>query len=140
MFTEQNKALSRRAIALWSTEDIAKAEEIFASTYINHQHHHPDRERPIIGLADWQQFVLEFRHAFPNLQDTIADQIAEGDKVVTRFSSQGTQTGEIMGIPATGKTIGWTGMAIDRIENGKIVETWVDWDLYGMLQQLGAVR
>jgi predicted ester cyclase len=87
MFNEQNKDLSRRAIALWSTEDITKAEEILASNYINHQHHHPDREQPIIGLENWKHFIVEFRNAFPNLQDTIADQIVEGDKVVTRFTS-----------------------------------------------------
>ena len=67
-------------------------------------------------------------------------QIAEGDMVATQFVSSGSQKGEIMGVPATGRKASWTGIVIDRIANGKIAETWVNWDKFGMLQQLGAVK
>lgn len=139
MSLEENKALSRRAIELWSSGDAAAVDEIFTSNYVNYQHHHPDSPDVMRGTEAWKKFVIEFHQAFPNFLDTIEDQIAEGNKVVTRFTSEGTQKGEIMGIKPTGKQVSWTGIAIDRIENGKIVETWVNWDLMGMMQQLGVV-
>jgi predicted ester cyclase len=66
-------------------------------------------------------------------------QVAEGDKVVTRFISQGTQTGAFLGHLPTGHHARWTGIAIDRIVGGKIVESWVNWDMMSMLWQLGLV-
>jgi predicted ester cyclase len=69
----------------------------------------------------------------------IDDQVADGDKVVTRFTSTGTHRGALMGLQPSNKRASWMGIVIDRIEEGKIVEEWVSWDLYGMMQQLGAV-
>lgn len=83
----------------------------------------------IRSIQEWKNFVIQFHQAFPDFHDTIEDQIAEGDKVVTRFTSTGTQKGEIMGIQPTNKKVSWTGIAINRIENGKIVESWVNWDM-----------
>jgi predicted ester cyclase len=69
----------------------------------------------------------------------VEDMIAEGDKVMTRLSAYGTQTGELLGIPATGKRFKSTAIAIHRIANGKIVEHWSEMDNLGVLQQLGVV-
>lgn len=77
--------------------------------------------------------------AFPDGRWTIEDQVAEGDKVVTRFSFTGTHQGEFMGIAPTGKRVTTSGMVIDRIVEGKIVEEREEWDALGMMQQLGAV-
>jgi predicted ester cyclase len=77
--------------------------------------------------------------AFPDLNITIEDQIAEGDKVVTRWVGRGTQQGELQGIPPTGKQATTSGIAIDRIVSGKLVETWDQFDALGMMQQLGVV-
>jgi steroid delta-isomerase-like uncharacterized protein len=77
--------------------------------------------------------------AFPDLKLMVEDQIAEGDKVVTRWSATGTHQGELLGIPPTGKQTTATGITIDRIQGGKIVETWTHWDNLGLLQQLGVV-
>jgi predicted ester cyclase len=60
--------------------------------------------------------------------------------VATQFLSTGTQKGEMMGIPATGRRASWTGIVIDRVANGKIAESWANWDTFGMLQQLRAVK
>ena len=143
MAEDQNKALARRALELWSSgklsDDLSAVDEIYAPTYVNHQHHHPDSPDAVRGTEEWKRFMSDFHRAFPDFLDTIDDQIAEGDRVVTRFTSRGTQQGEIMGIPPTGKQASWTGIEIDRIEDGKIVESWVNWDMMGMLQQLGAV-
>ena len=67
------------------------------------------------------------------------EQIAEGDKVVTRWTGHGTHQGELAGIPATGKSSTVTGVAVDRIVNGKITESWGIFDEFGMMQQLGAI-
>ena len=69
----------------------------------------------------------------------IDDQIAEGDRVVSRWTGTGTHQGEFMGVPATGNKVTVTGIGIDRIEGGKIVEHWEQFDAMGMMQQLGAI-
>ncbi len=142
MSLEQNKALSRRALALWSNGETDSAGEIFTPDYINHQPHSADDAhgaQTIHGLEKWKGFITEFRRAFPDLHDTIEDQIAEGDRVVTRFTSAGTHKGEGMNLPPSNKKIRWSGIAIDRVANSRIAESWVIWDRFGMLEQLGAV-
>jgi steroid delta-isomerase-like uncharacterized protein len=140
MSLSQNKDLARRAIKLWTHGSKENLEQIFAADYVNHQQLLPDSAQAIRGLNAWKQFVSAFHQAFPDFEDRIVTQIAEGDLVATQFVSSGTQNGQIMGIPATSRRASWTGMVIDRIANGKIVESWVNWDMFGMLQQLGAVQ
>jgi steroid delta-isomerase-like uncharacterized protein len=140
MSLSQNKDLARRAIQLWTHGGKENLEQIFASDYVNHQQHPPDTAKAIRGLDAWKQFTSTFHEAFPDFEDRILTQIAEGNLVATQFVSTGTQKGQIMGIPATGRRASWTGMVIDRIANGKIAESWVNWDMFGMLQQLGAVK
>ncbi len=140
MSLSENKELSRRAIDLWTQGSKDSPEDIFASDYVNHQHHHPDSAEAIRGLDAWKQFIGTFHQAFPDFEDRIVTQIAEGDMVATQFVSSGTQKGEMMGIPATGRRASWTGIVIDRVANRKIAESWVNWDIFGMLQQLGAAK
>ena len=78
-----------------------------------------------------------YLNAFPGMEITVDDIIAEGDKVVTRWSSVGKHKGELMGIPGTGKDVTVTGITIDRFAGGKIVESWGEFDLAGLLMQLG---
>ena len=80
-------------------------------------------------------FATEFRRAFP---DSIDIQLAEGEMVATRATSRGTHRGVFMGIEPTNKELSWTGITIDRISEGKIVESWTNWDVMGMMQ-LGVV-
>lgn len=86
-----------------------------------------------------KQFVASIFTAFPDGYWTVLDQMAEGDKVMTRWACTATHKGMFMGIPATGRKINITGVSIDRIINGKIVEEWVEWDSLGMMRQLGVV-
>jgi len=72
-------------------------------------------------------------------QSTVEDQIAEGDKVMTRWTYRGTHKGDLMGIAPTDKQVTVTGICIDRIVGGKIVEEWGEMDNLGMMQQLGVV-
>ena len=79
------------------------------------------------------------RSAFADMHDQVQDQLAEGEKVVTRFTGGGVHRGVFMGVASTGKTVTWTGISIDRFEAGKIVERWTEINILGVLQQLGAV-
>jgi predicted ester cyclase len=104
-------------------------------------HHDPDFPN-FHTREDYKQWVTEARNAFPDLHLTIDDMIAEGDKVVTRWTFRGTNTGDMvspMHIPATGKQVTVTGITIDRFANSKFVEDWHQGDIMGFMQQLGLV-
>ncbi len=133
MSAEENKALLRRYIEeVWNQGKLDVIDEILAADYILH---FPAGD--IRGPEGYKQFVIMYRTAFPDIQFTVDDQIAEGDKVVTRFTITGTHKGEFMGIPPTGVQVTVTGIVFDRNAGGKILEGWANNDALGMLQQLG---
>ncbi|HYG65852.1 MAG TPA: ester cyclase [Thermoanaerobaculia bacterium] len=84
-------------------------------------------------------FTRVYLKAFPDLQVDIEDMLGEEDRVMTRWRMRGTQTGPLMGIEASGRPIDITGLRVDRFVNGKIAETWGNWDLLGLLEQIGAL-
>jgi steroid delta-isomerase-like uncharacterized protein len=89
-----------------------------------------------------QQYLARMqamRNAFPDHHLSVEDQIAEGDKVVTRVTFHGTHRGQFNGIAPTGKHVKWSGIAMDRIADGKVVEMWHLQNTTGLLQQLNAV-
>lgn len=136
MSTEDNKALDRRAFEeIWNKGNLAVVDELDDESVVNHTPPGPLLQ----GTEAFKQFVLMYRNAFPDVQITIEDQIAEGDKVVTRWRARGTHKGELMGIPATGKQATVTGISVGHVVNGKFVEIWTNFDTLGMLQQLGVV-
>jgi steroid delta-isomerase-like uncharacterized protein len=138
MSLERNKELARAALGIWSTGDFARAREIFAPGYVMHQHYDPDGSGDL-GPEALVAFAAEFRAAFPDFRDTVDLQLAEGELVATRFTSAGTHRGEFLGVAPTGRRLSWTGTVIDRVVDGRIVESWGNWDMMGMLQQLGAI-
>ena len=134
--TEKNKAIVHRSYEeVWHQGKLEVIDEIFAADFISHD---PvaGEIRGVEGLKQYAPMVLT---AFPDFQITTEDQIAEGDKVVTRWSSTGTHKGELMGIPPTGVQVTVTGIRISRITGGKILEDWTSWDTLGVLQQLGVI-
>jgi len=138
MLTETNKTVSRRLFEeVWSKGNLALLNEIIATDHVN------SGPGTLPGLPNGpegtKQFVTVYRNAFPDVDFTINEQIAEGDKVVTRWTAQGTHKGELMGTPATGKSATVTGISVDRLVNGKIAESWGIFDQFGMLQQLGVI-
>ena len=136
MTEEANKALARRSFEeLWNQGNLAAAPELYDANHISHGLG-VDVPPGIEGLT---QFITLYRTAYPDTHFTIEDQIAEGDKVVTRWTAIGTHQGELMGIPPTGKRVTVTGMAISRIGGGKLIETWNNFDALGQFQQLGVV-
>lgn len=93
----------------------------------------------VTGPEAMKKYVSANKDAFPDVKFNVEDQIAEGDKVVTRISFTATHKGEFRGIAPTSKSVTATGTSIVKIVNGKIVEGWTDWDALGLMQQLGAV-
>ena len=133
--SKENKALTPRLLEeVWHQGNLDVADEVHDANYISHG---MGIDTP--GTAGFKQFVTAYLGAFPDMHFTVEDQIAEGDKVVTRWTATGTHTGELMGIPPTGKQSTVTGISIGRYAGGKIVEVWDNWDALGMLQQLGVV-
>jgi predicted ester cyclase len=114
MDAERNKAVVRQALTeIWSEGNFAAADELYAPDFVSHQHGHPAGPRDVRGVDALKTFAAEFRAAFPDFHDTVEDQIAEGDKVATRFTSAGTQTGPLMGIAPTHRHVEWEGISID---------------------------
>jgi steroid delta-isomerase-like uncharacterized protein len=136
MSTEENKALEERSTAeVWNKGNLAVADEIFAPDVVLHG---APPELPS-GIEGIKAGVTAYRAAFPDLHLTIDDLIAEGDKVVSRWTMRATHKGELFGIPATGKQVTVTGMSISRVAGGKIAESWNSSDQLSLMQQLGVV-
>ena len=138
MLSETNKTVSRRFFEeVFGKGKLNVLDEIIALDHVNSG---PGTlpELPT-GPDGAKRVVTVYRNAFPDVRFTIDEQIAEGDKVVTRWTADGTHQGELVGIPATGKTSTVTGITVDRIANGKIFESWGIFDQFGMMQQLGVI-
>jgi steroid delta-isomerase-like uncharacterized protein len=134
---EENKALVRRSFEeVFNQGNLDAVEEIFAPDFVLHD---PTSPEEIRGTEGMRQYVSMYRTAFPDLQQTIEDQIAEGEKVATRLTGRGTHQGELTGIPPTGNQVEAPGIVINRISGGKIAESWANYDALGMMQQIGAV-
>lgn len=135
--SEQNKRLARRAIdEVWNQGNVHSLRELAASDIVVHTSGAPG---DIHGHEGLTQFFSGLRSAFPDLHFTIADQVAEGDRVVTRWEARGTHQGDFQGIPPTGKQCAITGIDIDRFADDKVVECWTNADFLSLMQQLGVV-
>jgi steroid delta-isomerase-like uncharacterized protein len=132
-----NRLIGRRVLLeLWGDGKLEVADELYAPDYIDHVAKGPEAGE-VRGPEGIKQAVTLFRTAFPDLTYTVHQEIAEGDLVMTRFSATGTQKGTFLGVAPTGRTVSYTGMDLNRVENGKIVESWVNYDALALLQQLG---
>ena len=138
MSTEENKALMRRCYEeVFNQKNLVAIDDFIAPNFVNHS----AAQLGMTGgdLEHVKQFLSMVLQAFPDLHYTVEDLVAEGDKVVARLTISGTQQGAFMGIPPTGKHAVVSDIEIFRITGGKAVETWVQVDFLGLLQQLGAV-
>jgi steroid delta-isomerase-like uncharacterized protein len=131
--TEENKSVYQRYIqTVFNEGRLDQLNELLTPNYVYRDA--PPGTPP--GPEAIRQVVSMFRAAFPDLQITIEDQIAEGDKVCSRAITRGTHRGTIFGIPPTGKTVLMRGMTIVRIVEGRIAESWVSNDVMGLMNQL----
>lgn len=110
--------------------------ELVGDDYLGHA---PGLPEPIRGKDGFREFANSYLKAFPDGSITVDAQIAEGEFVATRWTARGTNTGELMGMPATGKQVTVEGMTYSRIADGELREGWLSWDSLSMMQQLGAV-
>lgn len=99
----------------------------------------PGSPEPLRGKNGFREFISTYLTGFPDGAITVDDIIAEGDVVATRWTGRGTNTGELMGMPPTGRQVTVIGMTFTRIVNGKAREDWTTWDTLGLMQQLGTV-
>ena len=135
MSLEQNKALVRRAYEGFNDGNVNILDEVFAPDYVAH---FPGTE-PVEGRDAAKQLVGAFMEAFPDLQFTIEDQIAEGDKVVTRWTAAGMHTATGPDNTTSDRQVTFSGIDVHRVVGGKIAEHAGISDNLGVLQQLGGV-
>ena len=134
--SDANKALASRFIEeFWHKGNFDIADEIMGLNFVNHN---PAPGIPVDrdGYKEWGAL---FRSAFPDQQAVAEDIIADGDRVVIRWSTTGTHQGEFMGVPATGKPINIGGITIVRVADGLVIEDWTEMDAVGLMQQIGAI-
>ena len=134
MSTQETKRLIDRLYEqVLNRANMDAADEVMATDYRSHE------EAGTHGLAEFKQEIPAFHAAFPDLTFTLDELIVSGDRVCHRWTARGTHQGELMGIPPTGKAVTVTGTTIERIENGKIAESWPMMDRLGLMQQLGVI-
>ncbi|MBD3183245.1 T9SS type A sorting domain-containing protein [Candidatus Poribacteria bacterium] len=131
-----NEAISARIWdEIWNQGNLDLADELVAEDFVLHDPVSGD----VAGLEIFKQFVGMYHTAFPDFQFTVEDRMAVGDKVMIRFSFQGTHEGELMGMPASGKQINLTGIVVEQYKDGKAVESWSEWDALGLMQHLEVI-
>jgi predicted ester cyclase len=123
MSTQENKAISNRVVEAIGKGDLNALDEFMAPEL----------------AEEFKRDVAEIRRAFPDYAGTNVEQIAEGEKVANRFVFLGTHLGEFEGVAPTGKRVEFIGHSIDRVVDGQIVESWIEVDMMGVMQQLGVV-
>ena len=138
MSTEENRAVAHRELEELYNQggNLDAAEEIYTPDFVGHEPAAGD----IRGVEGAKQYAATMRLAFPDLSCIVEDQLAEGDKVVTRWSAHGTHQGETEDLgPATGNRMQITGISVEKFADGKVAESWDSFDALGMMQQLGLV-
>jgi predicted ester cyclase len=135
MTTEQNKAIARRFFVALEANDQTALKELLAPHFVGHHFGAPGPLNHEMLL----QGISAVNSAFSNNEYTIEDQIAEGDMVATRVTWRAIHSGDYQGLSPTGKQITISGIAIERHKDGKIVERWLNYDQWGLMQQLGLI-
>ena len=134
---EQNNAICVEFFeTAWNTGEVR--EDLLAADALDHSFV-GGKSRSEPGSAGFRHIVGMFRHAMPDVHITLLDQIFAADKVVHRWSLTGTDTGGVMGMPPSSKSLTFTGTTTVRMADGKIAERWANVDELGLLQQLGVV-
>lgn len=135
MSTSKNEALVRRFLdEAYNQGNLDVGDELLAANCVFYT------PAPISGIAGWNQFATAFLTAFPDdLQVTIDDIFAAGDKVAARWTARGTHRGPLRGVPPSGKQVTWVGMALHSLSDGRITEVWGLNDALGIMQQIGAL-
>ncbi len=135
MSDNDNEQLVRRFLEeAYNQGNLAVGDELLAADCVFYA------PAPIPGIAGWKQFATAFLNAFPDdLQVTIDDIFAAGDRVAARWTARGTHKGHLRGVPPSGNLVTWLGIAIYSLSDGRITEVWGLNDALGIMQQIGAL-
>jgi steroid delta-isomerase-like uncharacterized protein len=136
MSVASNKIIAQRFIRVWGDGDLDLIGELASPSLVVR---YPILPKVIEGSAAFRQVLANFRSAFADAALRAEETIAEGEKVVVRWTFSGTHKGNLLGIPPTGKRVTWTGITIYRIVDGKVVEEQGEEDFVGFLRQIGLV-
>ena len=137
MTSEELKLVARHFFEeVWNQGSPTAIEELSAPDIVAYDAGQPE---PVRGIEAEKERVRQYRSAFPDVHFTVKDQIAEGDKVLSRWEVHATHQGALLGIPPTGKSFTVSGMTVDQIANGKIIQSWINWDTLGLMQQIGVI-
>ena len=132
-----NKAIVRRLYEeVWNKRRLELVDEIISPS---HAIHDPTASGSAVGPEAYKRQVTRFITAFPDLRLTIEDMVGENEKLAVAWTISGTHKGEFMGIPATNKKVSVDGITINHIVNAKIMDSYISWDAWGAMQQLGVV-
>ena len=130
-----NKTLLQRFFEeIYNQGNLTAADELVAADYMSHNP--APGEAP--GREGLKAFVAYLRRAFADLHVTVEAQVAEGERVATRYTIRGRQAGEFAGFPPTGKLVTITAISMHRIADGRIQESWLNWDMLGLIRQLAS--
>jgi len=136
---EQNAALIRRWFdEVWNQGRLETVDELASQNVVAHGQ--LEQGQPIKGTAHFKSFAQSIRGAFPDINVTVEDTIAQGDKVVARWTATMTHKGEFLGFPPSDRKVSVSGISVQRILEGKIVEGWDSWDQLALMVQLGAMN
>lgn len=135
--SDANKAALRRFFEeVVSGNNLDLVDELVTPDFV----WHGPGGKEVRGAAGLKQLVGTYLSAFPGMQLSVEDQVAESDKVVTRFTARGTHTGELEGVAPSGKSVTIAALSVCRLEGGKYAEVWEVFDELALLQQIGAVQ
>lgn len=130
-----NHSIIRRLYEeIWNKRKLEVLSELVSPS---HALHGPNFSGSSIGPEAYKRQILQFVEAFPDLRWTIEDTVAENDKVVVMWTFTGTHKGEYRGVPASNKKVSVDGITIHELANGKIMDSYANWDTWGLMQQLG---
>ena len=120
---------------VWNQHRVDAIDKYYATDYVHHDVSRPD----VTTLAGYKAWSAALQAGIPDIRVAVDDLIADGDMAVKRWTASGRQSGELAGIPPSGKTVRFSGVSIYRFRDGRIAESWYVYDLFGLLQQLGAI-
>ena len=140
MSVESNREIVQHYFEAWANPDVEQAITMLDDLVHPDFTDHAAYDGQPHGIEGVRDFWRKWRSAFPDFTVTVHDTIAEDDRVVTRWSMEGTHLGEYDGYRPTGVRIGHSAISIDRVRDGLITEEWIEFDLHGLLQQLETAR
>jgi steroid delta-isomerase-like uncharacterized protein len=133
--TAENEALAHRwHMEIFQEGNLDVADRIVAPGFVFHL---PGED--VHGIEGTKQLAAEWNRGFPGASINHEDAFSSGDKVAIRWTAEGTHRGKFLGVAATGTKVNMHGIDIYRIQEGKIAEAWIEWDVLGVLQQMGVV-